>query len=76
VRKKIKKKSWQIWQKHHLEYSPPAPEEIIVKISRTEHFFASRIEPYAKAHRLTRGFLKTIKYYGKKYGIRRLNDKT
>jgi hypothetical protein len=46
-----------------MSYEP----EILARITRTEHFFAGRIDSYAKARGLSEGFLKTIEYYGKKY---------
>ena len=66
VFKKDRKKSWQIFQNHHLVY-PDEGEELTVKVSRTEHFFLGRITPYAKAHGLSSGFLKSIKFLRKKY---------
>jgi hypothetical protein len=63
--KKDRKRSWQIFQIHHLEYEP----ELTVRLTRTEHFFCGRIEAYAKAHGLTPGFSGAMSYYYEKYGI-------
>ena len=64
--KKDKKKSWQIFQKHHLEYGPE-PKEKTVRITRTEHFFCGRLESYAKARGLSPGMCEALAYYIQKY---------
>lgn len=69
--RKKKKKSWEIFQNHHLIY-PEEGEEKTVRITRTEHFFAGRIEMYAKAHGLTPGFVQSIRFYYRKYGANNL----
>jgi hypothetical protein len=65
--KKKKKASWQIFQWHHLVY-PEEGEEKVVLVTRTEHYFLGNIERYAKAHGLTEGFVKSIRFYFRKYG--------
>jgi len=67
--KKDRKKSWEIWQGHHLEYEP----EKVVRITRTEHFFCGRLESYAKARGLSPGFCEALKYYIKKFKENREN---
>lgn len=72
--RKRRKKSWEIWQRHHLEYGIPdmfgnIVLEKTVKITRTEHFFLTRIESYAKAHRLSPGMHKGLRYLCKKYPL-------
>jgi len=41
--------------------------EIIFRITRTEHFFAGRMERYFKYRGMTPGMAKTLKYYCKKF---------
>jgi hypothetical protein len=64
--RKKRMKSWEIFQRHHLEYGPE-PAERVVRITRTEHFFAGRMENYAKARGLTPGFCEALLYYIQKY---------
>lgn len=70
--RKRKKKSWEVIQRHHLEY---APVELTVKITRTEHFFCGRMESYAKAHGFTYGMCRALRYMAKKYRRRASAEK-
>jgi hypothetical protein len=64
LKKKDRKKSFEIIQKHHLSY---VPEKTVI-VTRTEHFFCGRIESYGKAHGFSKGFCEALDYYSKKYG--------
>jgi len=64
--RKRRKKSWEIMQKHHLEYEP----EIVVVVTRTEHFFCGRMDSYFKAHGMTPGMGKALRYMVRKYRAR------
>jgi len=70
--RKRRKRSYEVWQKHHLEYGPKPPERV-VQITRTEHFFCSRMEAYAKAHKLSKGMCEALEYYCQKYGDKTTN---
>lgn len=63
----MKKKSWQVWQNHHLRY-PEEGEEYVVRLTRTEHYWAGNIERYARKHGLSWGFVRSIRFYFRKYG--------
>lgn len=63
--KKDRKKSWQIWQKHHLSYEP----EITCRITRTEHFFIGRLQKYWEARGISKGIIQGLKWCFKQYKI-------
>jgi len=65
VKKKNRKKSWEIWQTHHLEYEP----EIITRVTRTEHFFLGRLDTYFKARGISRGMKIAFRHMAKKYRV-------
>ena len=61
--RKRKKKSFEIWQGHHITYEP----ELIVLITRTEHFFSGRLQPYFKARGISKGMKELFKWCIKNY---------
>jgi hypothetical protein len=63
IHRKRRKKSWEIIQTHHLSYEP----EITAIVTRTEHFFAGRMDNYGKAHGFSPGFCRTLRYMIKKH---------
>lgn len=63
--KKKKKRSYEVWQNHHILYSP----ELIVRITRTEHFFAGRLQAYFKARGISKGCIRLLKWCCKNYSI-------
>lgn len=63
--KKDRKKSWQIFQGHHITYTP----EYIVRITRTEHFFIGRMQRYFEARGITKGMKEALKWCCKNYKL-------
>lgn len=59
--KKDRKKSYQIFQGHHITYKP----EYIVRITRTEHFFCGRMQRYWESRGITKGMREWLKYCAK-----------
>ena len=56
--KKDRKKSWEIWQNHHLSYNP----EITTRITRMEHWFARNLQRSGMKRGLSRGMHKVFRY--------------
>ena len=63
--KKNRKKSYEIWQNHHVCYDP----EVKCRITRTEHFFCGRLQPYFKARGISKGMIACFKYWIKNYKL-------
>jgi hypothetical protein len=61
VKKKDRKKSYQIFQNHHITYKP----EYTVRITRTEHFFCGRMQRYWEARGITKGMREWLRHCAK-----------
>jgi hypothetical protein len=74
--RKRRKKSWEIMQRHHMVYAGPEIKEVVVKVTRTEHFFLGHLDSYGKAHGFNPGFCRNLKYLIKQHGRSKNGSRT